>query len=128
MSAVQAAIKDYVDAKCPDYSTTEHLTGRKWLDGKPTYEMVVQEETFTSSNPLSVPIPNLDNLVKVKFKRNYDSSHPTWWIFGDGTASSNNLVIKQSTDVISIEPQSSGQTIKNFTSLLEYTKTTDPTP
>lgn len=116
--------KDYVDAK-NSYSTTETLTGGTWIDGKPIYRKVVQVGTFTTSNPLSVSIPNLDILIDVRLKRNYDTSHPTWWTFGDGTASTNNIIVTQLTDSISIRPQSSSITIKNFTGILEYTKTTD---
>lgn len=116
--------KDYVDAS-NSYSTTETLTGGTWIDGKPIYRKVVQSATFTTSSPYSVSIPDLDTLVDVRLKRNYDTSHPTWWTTGDGTASSNNIIIKQSTDAISIEPQSTGITINNFTGILEYTKTTD---
>lgn len=100
-------------------------TGGYWIDGKPIYQKVVQEASFTSSSPLSVSIPNLDFLIDVRLKRNYNSSQSTWWTFGSGTNSTNNLVVKQSTDSIIIEPQSTGQTIKNFSAIIEYTKTTD---
>lgn len=106
------------------YSTTEKFTGKYWIDGKPIYEMVVQSETFTSSSPLSVSITDLDFLIDIRMKRNYDSSHLTRWIFGSGTASTNNLVVEQSTNSITFAPQSSGQTIKNFSAIIEYTKST----
>ncbi len=112
-------------SKAMSYFTTEYFTGGYWIDGKKIYGRVVQEASFTSSSPLSVAIPNLDFLIDVRMKRNYDASHSTWWTIGNGTASSNNLVIKQNTDSISIEPQSSSQTIKNFSAIIEYTKTTD---
>lgn len=112
-------------SKAMSYSTTEHFTGKYWIDGKKIYEKVVQVASFTSSSPLSVAIAGLDFLIDVRMKRNYDTSHSTWWTIGNGTASTNNLVIKQNTDSISIEPQSSSQTIKNFSAIIEYTKTTD---
>ena len=112
-------------AKTMSYSTTEYFTGGYWIDGKKIYGKVVQEATFTSSSPLSVAIANLDFLIDVRMKRNYSSSQPTLWTFGNGTASTNNLIVEQSTDSITIAPQSSGQTIKNFSAIIKYTKTTD---
>ena len=112
-------------SKAISYSTTEKKTGGRWIDGKPIYQKVVQEASFTSSSPLSVAIADLDFLIDVSMKRNYDVSHSTWWTFGAGTTTTNNLVVRQNADSISIEPQSSGQTIKNFSAIIEYTKTTD---
>ena len=112
-------------ARTMSYSTTEYFTGGYWIDGKKIYGKVVQEATFTSSSPLSVAIANLDFLINVEMKRNYDASHSTWWTFGAGTTTTNNLIVKQNADSISIEPQSSGQTIKNFSAIIKYTKTTD---
>ena len=106
------------------YSTTEHFTGKYWIDGKPIYQKVVQEETFTSSSPLFVPIANLDFLIDVSLKRNYDSSDSAKWTFGSGTNSSNNIFVNQSSDSITITPQSTSQTIKNFSAIIEYTKST----
>lgn len=43
------------------YSTEEHLTGKKWIDGKPTYE-----KTFVLSNvgtSYTINVNNLDNLI-----------------------------------------------------------------
>ena len=119
------AVSSNAVAQAFSNSTTEHFTGRYWIDGKKIYQKVVQEASFTSSSPLSVAIANLDFLIDVRMKRNYDSSHSTWWIFGAGTTTTNNLIVKQNADSISIEPQSSGQTIKNFSAIIEYTKTTD---
>lgn len=106
------------------YSTTEYFTGKYWIDGKKIYGIVVQEASFTSSSPLSVAIADLDFLIDVRLKRNYDSSDAMKWTFGSGTNSTNNLFINQSTDGITIAPQSTGQTIKNFSAIIEYTKST----
>lgn len=112
-------------AKSLSYSTTERKTGSTWIDGKYIYKKVVQAETFTSSNPLYVSIPDLDTLIDAKLKRNYDSNNPNWWVIGDGVSSTDNLYIDQSTDTIVIQPVSIEQTIKNFTGIFEYTKTID---
>ncbi len=116
--------KDYVDAK-NSYSTTETLTGGTWIDGKPIYKNVVESSSFTSSNPLDISVPNLETLIDAKLKRNYDASHPNWWVF-DGTTGSNNLIVDTSTaGHIVVTLQSTNITIKNFTGTFLYTKTTD---
>lgn len=106
------------------YTTIERFTGKYWIDGKPIYKMVVQSETFTSSSPLSVDISGLDFLIDVRMKRNYDASHSTQWVFGSGTQSANNIIVIQSTGNLTFTTQSSGQTIKNFSAIIEYTKST----
>lgn len=116
--------KDYVDAK-NSYSTTETLTGGTWIDGKPIYKKVVESSSFTTSSPLDISVPNLETLIDAKLKRNYDTSHPNWWVF-DGTTSSNNIIVDTSTaGHIVVTPQSSNITIKNFTGTFLYTKSTD---
>ena len=54
----------------PDYSTTEHKTGQKWIDGKDIWEC-----TFELSSPLSlsssgftassIDVSNMETFVKV---------------------------------------------------------------
>ena len=107
------------------YSTTEYFTGEYWIDGKKIYGKVVQEASFTSSSPLVVSMANLDFLIDIAMKRNYDGSDSMKWTFGSGTNSTNNLFVNQSADSITIAPQSTGQTIKNFSAIIKYTKTTD---
>jgi hypothetical protein len=107
------------------YSTEETLTGGTWIDGKPIYKNVVESSSFTTSSPLDISVPNLETLIDAKLKRNYDASHPNWWVF-DGTTGSNNLIVDTSTaGHIVVTPQSSNITIKNFTGTFLYTKTTD---
>lgn len=38
MPPTSAAVQAAIDAKMPDYSTTEQPTGRKWIDGKDEYQ------------------------------------------------------------------------------------------
>lgn len=49
-----------------DYSTEEHLTGRKWLDGRPTYEKTVNCGALPNATTKLIPyeIPDLLFVVK----------------------------------------------------------------
>ena len=51
-----------------NYSTTEHLTGRKWLDGKPTYTITVNTGTLPNTTTKTVPLPvqNIDTIIKYR--------------------------------------------------------------
>lgn len=46
------------------YSTEEHLTGRKWIDGKPTYEKTVYINNMADF-PFNTGITNVDEVVKI---------------------------------------------------------------
>ena len=46
-----------------DYSTTEILTGAKWINDEPIYKKVI---TFYSVNAFSYNIPDLDVIVNMK--------------------------------------------------------------
>lgn len=50
-----------------DYSTEEHLTGRKWSDGRPTYEKTINFGALPNATSKSVQtgIQNLRTFVKV---------------------------------------------------------------
>jgi len=65
-------LSDYVNyiSTIIDYSTTEQNTGRKWIDGKPIYQITFSVNiTFGSGNIKEVtsipntPIPNIDRLI-----------------------------------------------------------------
>lgn len=48
------------------YSTTEHKTGKKWIDGKDTYQAVVENITVTTSWGVITAIGNVvDSLINV---------------------------------------------------------------
>lgn len=51
-----------------NYSTTEHLTGRKWLDGKPTYTIIVNTGALpnTTSKTIPLPVQNIDTIIKYR--------------------------------------------------------------
>lgn len=55
----------------PDYSTTEHKTGRKWIDGKDIYERTVDlgqnvDISYTSWTEINADSTDVDLIVDVK--------------------------------------------------------------
>jgi hypothetical protein len=112
--------KDYVDAKMPDYSITEQPTGRKWIDGKPTYTIVFSGTSLPSSG--TVLQTNVDTLIQqygsysnstTQISLPYNSGNTKCELRGN--KNNNNLYIQHS---------SVGSIIK-FNFIAEYTKTTD---
>lgn len=49
-----------------NYSTTEHLTGRKWIDGRPTYEKTIDCGALPNTGVKDVPHGISDFLFFVK--------------------------------------------------------------
>ena len=113
--------KDYVDAKMPDYSITEQPTGRKWIDGKPTYMIVFSGTSLPSSG--TVLQTNVDTLIQQYGSySNSTTQIPLPYNSGDtkceirGNKNNNNLYIQYS---------SMGSSVVKFNFFAEYTKTTD---
>ena len=107
-------------AKAGSYSTTEHKTGRYWIDGKPTYE-----KTIVLSN--LVAGENVVNISDFRVLINYYGycyisslgwSRPFPWIDGAGRC---NITRYNNTGVIIY----TDSVITDLAVHLEYTKTTD---
>lgn len=64
-----------------DYSATEHLTGRKWVDGKNTYEFTVANFTGINNSIKTIAtLPNgMDTLCKLYGARCIPSRTPKSW-------------------------------------------------
>ena len=102
------------------YSTTEHKTGRYWIDGKPTYEktivlsnLVVGENVVNISN-----IGALINYYGYCHISSFGWSRPFPWIDGAGRC---NITRYTNTGVIIY----TDSVITELAVHLEYTKTTD---
>lgn len=102
------------------YSTTEKLTGGKWINNKPIYRKVI-EYTFDSSGfGVSIPhgITNYENLVNGKIitpllgKIDTMSANLSW---GDCYVTSTNVEIENVNTFVDLD----------IKVILEYTKTTD---
>lgn len=115
------------------YSTEEHLTGRKWIDGKPTYEIVLTCTTTGTLTPLTwndmqtifngVAQLSIDSLVKVNvhITKGYTSKDIDRFIINEPTIQQGHLsaLINKSINSPLILTQNESLLT------LEYTKTTD---
>ena len=102
-----------------DYSTTEQNTGRKWIDGKPIYQI----STLASGSELfDANALNIDKLLKVEALGSDDSGYTSnkWTI--EGTSASMNRIIYW--DVFSEKIIYTGS-FPLYAATIWYTKTTD---
>ena len=57
----------------PDYSTTDHKTGRKWIDGKDIYEITLAIPSLSAgSNTINHGISNFGKMIHCEGTINYD--------------------------------------------------------
>ena len=107
------------------YSTAEHKTGKKWIDGKDIWSKVLQE-TFISSGTIDVSALNIDHLVDLKgdLTNSYNDQ-----IFMNSTFADSNTVasVTYNTGRKEITMFSTATRTENRPVIitLEYTKTTD---
>ena len=103
------------------YSTEEHLTGRKWLDGKPTYEKTIDCGVLPNSTAKYVAhgINNLKKVIKSEgfSDNNAGTNIPVPYVSG------NPLAISVDTTSIIIQASSDYSNFVNTQITLEYTKT-----
>lgn len=59
--------------KIQNYSTTEILTGGKWVDGKPVYRLCLNGFSANANNTVLITGKNIENLVKVYGNYTYSS-------------------------------------------------------
>ena len=110
------------------YSTEEHLTGRKWIDGKPTYEKTIDCGALPNNGSKGVDfnITNLDKVVKYRGttkNNNYTFEIP--YVSGGGLANCIEMHINYSTQKITITTGTDRSSFTETYAILEYTKTTD---
>ena len=105
------------------YSTEEHLTGRKWIDGKPTYEKTIDCGVLPNSTTKNVAhgINNLKKVIKSEgYSDNNAGTHiPVPYVSG------NVLAISVDTTNIIIQASGNYTNFVNTQITIEYTKTTD---
>ena len=103
------------------YSTSEVNTGKKWIDGKPIYEITIKDNNINTTPKVLYTIPNLSSIVKIQaIYKSSTNIFPAWyagssgfnWARGDG----NNLIWEYGSGVTAPE---------EVTVTIEYTKTTD---
>lgn len=103
------------------YSTEEHPTGKKWIDGKPIYQITIKDSNINTTPKVLYTIPNLSNIAKIQAV--YKSStniFPAWYAgssdFNWARCDGNNLIWEYGSGVTPPE---------EVTVTIEYTKTTD---
>ena len=101
------------------YSTTETLTGGKWIDGKPIYRWVYDNGSYVSNLDIDVSSLNIDVLIHTEVIGNDNTSGTgNKWDFGATTARDAYINISNNHLV------TSGNLYKRY-AIIEYTKTTD---
>ena len=106
--------------KANSYSTTEKLTGGKWIDNKPIYRKVIEYSVDSSGFGFSIPhgISDLEDIVEGKIivplfrKIDTISANLSW---GDCYVTSTNVEIENINTFVDLD----------IKVILEYTKTTD---
>ena len=109
-------------AKAFSYSTTEHFTGKYWIDGKPIYGIVIESPTKGTTL-----LTGVEEIVDYRLKRTYDnsSSNASNFEYYDGTTSSNTIYLSLANGNLQIKGVSSGNNAVMKWLYVEYTKTTD---
>ena len=119
-------VKNFVQEK-NSYSTTEMLTGGKWIDGKPIYRKVVENNTVSASSwqvLISSGFESVDTMVKICgiLYTNDDFIIPLPW------AETNYAICvryKTTDKKIYIKMESTVFYNRPYKLVFEYTKTTD---
>ena len=116
------AIKESVD-----YSTTEHLTGRKWIDGKPIYSKTFQKNLQGGATEDIGEIQNLDTLVNMEITQK-SPTQSNWYSLPQYQNSNYNayVFIAGNSNVIKINVNGFNGYYMGLTYITAYyTKTTD---
>lgn len=116
-----AQIEQYFDnglQNAESYSTTETLTGGKWIDGKPIYRRVLDNGSWVSNLSIDVSSFNIDTLVHLDILgRQYNNNTGSKWVIS--TMDYRQAYISGSNILTT-----SGDEYKRY-AIIEYTKTTD---
>lgn len=104
------------------YSTEEHSTGKKWIDGKPTYEKTFSCGALLNNNTKVIPIniTNIAKIVKVEGTTTNDT-----YTFPLPYVDVNQIKLFASKTSIYIQTYSDRTEYTETYVTLEYTKTTD---
>lgn len=118
-----ATLAGYVQ-DADSYSTTETLTGGKWIDGKPIYRKVWNIPSFTDNMSFSGGLSNVETVIKM-YGTSYFVAESLCSQFPRNSAGNYfDVVYQVSTDTI-IFANYSGYNGSKVLLIMEYTKTTD---
>lgn len=118
MQAEITDIKTQLEEVAGAYSTTEHKTGRKWIDGKDIYEKSypISETTITAGTTFTIAnVSNIDTLIDgdLCIKSNIELAHDGGNTYADIT----NGLLKH-------KPSGNWNDITSGYVTIQYTKTT----
>lgn len=120
-----------------DYSTSEHLTGKMWIDGKPIYRRVVLLPTWTSTLDasgkyiLDLGVQSFESVLTLDLFGEYTISKINLALnIGDGTTWSGSALIEYNgvntyltwEEILNTSDVYNGGNTVNVTLIYEYTK------
>jgi len=108
------------------YSTEEHLTGRKWIDGKPTYEKTIDCGALPNiaTKQVAHNITNIDEVIVIKGNAKDTSGTRLALPFTSAYDINNSIQVTVSDTNIGIYAGSNRSSYNGYITL-EYTKTND---
>ena len=110
----------------PAYSTTEHLTGRKWIDNKDIYEKTVNFGALPNNTSKEVEHGiTYDNIINIESvaKNTSDTCFPIPYVAEDNKTTDIRLVVNPTKIVIACGTDRSG--LSAYVTI-QYTKPTTP--
>ena len=117
------AFTDDGDTGADVYSTTETLTNKVWIDGKPIYRKVFYTDNWVDSSTYDASALDIDEVTSLRAMWKRDTN---WFEapYPGGAGFFSALYYNTSTGLITFEGSASHAGAKNRT-IIEYTKTTD---
>jgi hypothetical protein len=105
------------------YSTTEQLTGGKWIDGKPIYRKVIDFGALPNANTKNVAhnITNIGDIVNVSIIAKSSTEYLLLATGKNSVTDFNAWITKTNINIHT----DSNRSNYNAVTILEYTKTTD---
>ena len=114
-------------SKAMSYSTTEHKTGRYWIDGKPTYEKTVDCGTLPNNDLKFIAhnIANIDKIVKIEGISINTDNNVFPLPFASYLSATYNVQLSADRTQIALRTSTDRSNYTSTYVTLEYTKTTD---
>lgn len=112
----------------PDFSTSEAVTGRKWIDGKPIYRCVIEVGAKTASAMyVDVTSLGIETYVDLRGMFYASAGYASGYVYPAPYAamSESYMLGLEAASRTSIRINSSSRTWKSGYLIVEYTKTTD---